>query len=326
MQAVPAGWRDPHATAYRLITSQHVKDLRIIIYGAIALVLIACGIALKQGGFWTFVAPVLAVFGAVVAWAYQAGSARLGVVDLFACEISTLCRVAAVVGAAQKLIENFNQGPNPSEPHIPGASHFTSQENYFPVFENNSRDLQTLEANVVINITAFYTYMKATRDSLRKLAETRPVPADLDSAQKQVPAEGVWHKEARNAVYLFFLGFESARRAISDLVEFEPEKAERTIVVLLSELAAYRFLRNQFRDENEVFHQRITLRLPEYGKLVSVLRSSVEAGLAFGKASTEAASWDEAGVLLPALNESFERAVRDLPDGGAEVARVGAGL
>ena len=40
--------------------------------------------------------PVVGVVGAVIAWAYQSGSARLGVIDLFACEISTLCRVATV--------------------------------------------------------------------------------------------------------------------------------------------------------------------------------------------------------------------------------------
>jgi hypothetical protein len=52
---------------------------------------------------------------------------------------------------------------------------------------------------------------------------------------------GCWHQAARNVVYMLFLGLESARRAIADLVEFEPERAERTIVILISELEAYRF-------------------------------------------------------------------------------------
>ena len=47
-----------------------------------------------------FFVPVVGVVGAVIAWAYQSGSARLGVIDLFACEISTLCRVATVVDTA----------------------------------------------------------------------------------------------------------------------------------------------------------------------------------------------------------------------------------
>jgi hypothetical protein len=328
-------WWDPHATFYRLMHSQHVRDLRVIVYGAFGLLVILPGIAIatapKHLGFWgfiepeNFIGPELAVFGLVVAWAYQVGSARLGVVDLFACEISTLCRVAAVVGAAQKLIENFSQGPPSSESHLPAASNFTSQENYFPVFESNARDLQALDANVVINITAFYTYMKATRDSLRKLAETKPDSADLDSTSNGVQAAGPWHKEARNAVYLLFLGLESGRHAISALVEFEPEKTEHTMVVLLSELDAYKFLRYQFQDAKDIFHKRIKLRIPVFRKLMRDLRRSIKAGRESGKESTGAASWEQARVLLPALRKSFNSAIRDLPDGGAKVARAGAG-
>jgi len=68
----------------------------------------------------------------------------------------------------------------------------------------------------------------------------------------------------RNLVYLLFLGLESARHAITGLVEFEPEKVERTIVVLISELEAYRFLCGQFTDEQDVRHQRPILRASDY--------------------------------------------------------------
>ena len=59
----------------------------------------------------------------------------------------------------------------------PPSDKFVSQEEYFPVFDNNCRDLQLLEASVVNNITEFYTYMKAMRDSLRKLSEMPTQPA-----------------------------------------------------------------------------------------------------------------------------------------------------
>ena len=54
------------------------------------------------------------------------------------------------------------------------GARFTSQESYFPVFDSSVKDLQALEADVVDNVTAFYTYMKVMRDSLRKLAEIHP--------------------------------------------------------------------------------------------------------------------------------------------------------
>jgi hypothetical protein len=342
---------DPAATGDRLFSSQHVKDLQLIIavaFGAVLLILVF-GFPLSvenevvsqwstvrasktdwiflhlllaaSGNFLTFFAPVLAVFGAVLAWAYQVGSARLGVVDLFACEISTLCRVATIVDTVRRCVDRFDQG-SPAEPADRGGPHvsarqFTSQENYFPVFESNTRDLQTLEARVVINITAFYTFMKAVRDSMRTLAEIKTQPAELES-QSNKAAAGSWHEAARNVVYMLFLSLESARHTIADLVEFEPEKAERTIVILISELEAFRFLSSQFTDEQDVHHQRIMLRDPDYRYLVPQLCCSVEAGR--GKEKTiEAGSeshehrqvslWEPAWRLVPELKRRYEAAM-----------------
>ena len=232
------------------------------------------------GKFFVFFVPVLGVLGAVIAWAYQSGSTRLGVIDLFACEISTLCRVATVVDTARRYAGKFDRPP--SEPadadssHSPPPHHFTSQENYFPVFESNTRDLQALEARVVVNITEFYTYMKAFRDYLRTLAEITPQP-ELDSS----PSESLlllhsWHEAVVNVVFMLFLSLESARHAIADLVEFQPEKAERTIVILISELEAYRFLRSQFTNEQDVRYQRLNLRESNYQGLVPKLIKWVE--------------------------------------------------
>ncbi len=182
----------------------------------------------------------------MLAWTYQTGSARLGVVDLFACEIATLCRVAAVVDMVPRYIALFYAGPAaPEQPQaIDGdmpadGARFTSQESYFPVFDSSVKDLQALEADVVDNVTAFYTYMKVMRDSLRKLAEIHP-----STGSPAVSTGGI--ARSATSIYMQFLGLESARKAINDLVEFEPTRAENTFTILLSELVAYAFLREQF--------------------------------------------------------------------------------
>lgn len=328
----------PHATVDRLFDSQHVRDLRLIVAAAFCSVLgvflvliIGFRLTLRDadlnqhwytlaGNFLAVFAPVLAVFGGLLTWAYQVGSARLGVVDLFACEISTLCRVAVVVNLSRRCIDRFTQGPpsgaaDASGSHSPPARQFSSLENYFPVFDSNLRDLQTLEAKVVINITEFYTFMKALRDSLRALADIRPDLADLNSPPDKAPAPGAWHEGARNVVYMVFLAMESARHAITDLVEFEPEQAGRTIVVLLSELEAFAFLRSQFKDKNNVFHRRIMLRAPEYAKLVPELRDCVNY-----RASEEAKTdpqkpglWEPARLLLEELDERLRAALLSPP-------------
>jgi len=283
---------DAAATLDRLFYSRHVDDLRLIVvaclYGVAVVLVIALAVLFATtwvDGWkdvkdsvngWTvvrtllnsltslmpFLTAVLAALGGVLAWAYQAGSARLGVVDLFACEISTLCRVATVLETVQALVRRYEAGAGPAAGGAsagnPAAARFTSQESYFPVFDICARDLQALEARVVINITAFYTYMKAVRDAMRALCELPAPPAPGPGAPPG-PASA-WHDGLRNAVYMLYLSLESARKAIEDLVEFEPEVAERTIVILLSELEAYGFLRRRFDDPADVRHQRIALR------------------------------------------------------------------
>jgi hypothetical protein len=127
-----------------------------------------------------------------------------------------------------------------------------------------------LEADVVTNVTAFYTYMKVMRDGLRKLKEMH---------QPSVGATGdddEWHRALCNVIYMQFLGFESGRKAIGDLVEFEPTQAEDICTILLSELIAYWFLRGQF--SGDLRHRRLRAREAEYRRVIPVLWRTVEAG------------------------------------------------
>ena len=291
----------------RLFESQHVADLRLI--AAIAFILLcwagifsalfavdnafikshgtiedaarALGLISKLSqDFFKVFAPVLVVFGGIMAWAYQVGSARLGVVDLFACEIDTLCRMTTVGGMVGRQVALFKSGPPLKSAGRGGSilqvSQFVSQENYFPVFDNNSRDLQALEAGVVINITAFYTYMKAVRDCLRKLADVRPMAFESRQPADEAAVTGPWHESLRSLLYMLYLALESGRKAIEDLVEYQPEQTERMMVVLISELEAYGFLRSQYDNREEMRHQRLELRYEEYRVLVPRLSALVE--------------------------------------------------
>lgn len=338
---------EPAATIDRLFVSQHVTDLRLIVAFALIAVGLVFGIGVPLslanvwiahpdwkslpivfsalGSFLAFFTPVLAVFGAVLTWAYQAGSTRLGTVDLYACEIDTLCRVATVVDSVRRWIEIFQHGlsggDGAGKSELP-ARHFTSQENYFPVFESNTRDLQALEARVVINITAFYTFMKAVRDSMRTLMDMPPSPTHPgprpDNASTCTPRQ----EAARNVIYMMFLGLESARKAIADLVEFEPEKAERTIVILISELEAYGFLCDQYVDEEDMRHKRLVLRDSIYRDVVPTLCRDVQAGRASKDESHEAWRWEPALRLLPELSRRYDAVIRKSwqPRGSAATA------
>ena len=43
-----------------------------------------------------YAGPAITICGAIVAWAYVSASKQLGIIDLFACEIKTLCRVGTI--------------------------------------------------------------------------------------------------------------------------------------------------------------------------------------------------------------------------------------
>jgi hypothetical protein len=245
------------STLFRFGRSKHVVDLKLIFLLALFVlavhVIVACFLLDYKGGkIDTYLGPAVPIYGAIVAWAYLSAAKRLGVVDLFACEIRTLCRVGTAfdvgrlyVKKYQDLIEKSKgdgaetQAMNkPVVPKPPADSNaFSSNEEYFPVFTNNSGDLEALEALVVAHITEFYTYMKAARDLLRALAAVDSVPETK--------------KIFENLIYVLFLGYESGRNAVKDLVEFEPTRAENIMIILLTELVCYSFLCTHFKDSKE---------------------------------------------------------------------------
>ncbi len=248
-----------------------------------------------------FVGAICILGGGVLAWTYQTGSARLGVVDLFACEIATLCRVGAVVDMVPRYVELFEAGPHAVRPHVvdgdapTDGSRFSSQESYFPVFDASVKDLQALEADVVKHVTAFYTYMKVMRDTLRKLADIKPL-TDGDHHDD-------WHRAICSVIYMQFLGFESARKAIKDLVEFEPTQAEDMITVLLSELPAYGFLREQF--QGDLRQRRLQARDQDYRREVPALYRLAMAGTG--------SQWDAAKDLAAEMMKRFDLVLVDTP-------------
>jgi len=325
---------DVHSTFDRLLRSRHVRDLQMVAGAVFSFVLVisfmGAWLAIPRGydfyvqaintsnasdrPLWsamravhpvvTFIAPAFAVFGVVLAWAYRSGSTRLGIVDLFACEIGTLCRVTTLLDAVRQRILRFGEHsaaePAADKPHSPAEQQFSSQEHYFPVFENCAKDLQALEAKVVANITAFYTYMKAVRDSGRSLAALN---GHADQGTRQAGAEASRHDRELNLIYLMFLALESGRMSLNQLVEYEPDHAERVIVVLISELEAYGYLRHEVQ-ESDFRRERLELRLAGYQHETPKLwRNVVDE-----RSRRDGWLWEPAALLLPTLEARYEAA------------------
>jgi hypothetical protein len=257
------------STFNRLLRSRHVADLRVIF-----LVAFFVGVAIVAEGVWavvkgrsdalTYILAVMAASGTVMAWAYQTGGMRLGIVDIFACEIATLCRVGTIVDLVPRLVATFDAlddgaAPVADKPAPEVIIHdFDPHESYEPVFDSNARDLQVLDALVVTNVTQFYTYQKAMRDYWRQFSQAKT----LDQRQTVLTS----------VLYMHFLALESARFAIAELIEYEPNEADTTLVILLSELPAFAFLLKRFQpkpgQQGDLRYRRLHLRIEAYKKAI----------------------------------------------------------
>jgi hypothetical protein len=200
----------------------------------------------------------------------------------------------------------------------PHAVQFSSAENYFPVFESNSRDLQSLEARVVINITSFYTFMKTVRDLMRSAAALKADPVVIGVSQADQLHADTWHNAMRDVIYMLFLALEAGRSTVIDLVEFEPEQAERTIIVLISELKAYLFLLQKFVPSEDMRARRLLLRWEKYRKVFCDLGCKIKKGVEDAKAAhveTAGMRRSEIEISLAALTlEIWQGAEKLWPD------------
>jgi hypothetical protein len=106
------------------------------------------------------------------------------------------------------------------------------------------------------------------RDALRNLAT-------VDESTATGGAHDSWHEALASVLYMQFLALESARKAVRDLIEFEPNEAENTITILVSELTAFGFLLEHFGRQDrgatagDFRHARLALRKDEYKRTVA---------------------------------------------------------
>ena len=183
-----------------------------------------------------------------------------------------------------------------------------SEERYFPIFDNNSSDLESLEALVVGNITEYYTYMKSARDLQRILASINASQAAKSSAGAPHDAakDAAGHEAVADIIYVVFLGYESARKAIADLIEFQPTRDENIIVILLTELVCFSFLCEYLREDNLRF-ARLQLRETGYEEVFQELIKSVDA-----PHEENVEFWRPVQRMIPELQDRYKAAMDTL--------------
>jgi hypothetical protein len=247
---------EPKALKYhinRFCTSPHCRDLLVIAIvagGFSVLALGACFVAAIKTPE-ALIAVIGIALGAV-GWAYQAANTRFGVVDIFAAEIATLCRVSAVSEFIPNSIRRYCSGDD--FPKIDAMS------DYIVIFNNHAKDLEILDGDVVRYVTQFYVYTKALTDVV---ARGSPAKGPEDNPG------------AVNIIYNAFLAFESGRQALTVLMDDPEERTEYVLTAMISEVPAYLFLLSEIRDPEDLLFHRLRNRLRHYQTLISQIESDM---------------------------------------------------
>jgi hypothetical protein len=246
---------DPKRLKYhfnRFRSSPHSQDLLFIAIASAGFGVLTLVVGIIFAQFPELFVAVLGFALGVVGWAYQAANTRFGVVDLFAAEMATLCRVSAVSEFIPNSIRRYYAGDD--FPKIESLS------DYIVIFNNHARDLEILDGDVVRYVTQFYVYTKAL----------------VDSTARGSPARGPRNNPgALNIVYNAFLAFESARQALTVLIDSSTERTEYVLTAMLSEVPAYLLLLSEIRDHEDLRFQRLNGRLRQYQVLISQIESDM---------------------------------------------------
>ena len=279
--------RGPAITFARLCTSRHLHDLQFIAVFVVIIALISLVVAIvtfKTADLEvhsTLAGALAAIAAAVLNWIYQAGSRRMGAVDLFACEISVICRVCLVVDFAQSSVTRAPRAAPGAPADHAAPRNFSSEEHYTPVYDGQLSELEPLDVNVVTYVTEFYTYRKTMMDYLRA------IPAAGDPRERD--------RLTNEMIYMQYLMYESGRLAIRELIEFEPNRAESLVNILCSELVLYGFLQERYQDDFR--GRRLALRREQYERLVPRLDEEI--------AASRHPSWERARTTAPEMMRRY---------------------
>jgi hypothetical protein len=116
-----------------------------------------------------FGAAIFGGFIGVISRLIENAQKRLGTVDLFTSEILSIGQVftsSNIVGAFVQLYDRLARAQPEQDTVGPGGfADVARKESYSSVFDKNNSDLGHLSSDVVSNITAFYTFFKASRDA-----------------------------------------------------------------------------------------------------------------------------------------------------------------
>ena len=211
------------------IVSYHNADLAVVaaayLLALVAAIVIVLSVEPKTSIATTGLQIILgtAVFGSfieLIRRTYDAAIRRMATVDLFASELLSIFRVFAaanIIGDFALLYDGLGLKPIRKgqlitaiamNPVPKGFADVARSENYFNIFENNSAELGALDPAAVYDVTAFYTFLRASRDATGAIRLWKEEGYEIASKREDIVS----------IVYLCFLMTMHGQRALHRLV------------------------------------------------------------------------------------------------------------
>lgn len=131
--------------------------------------------------------------------------ARLGTAHLFLSEIASICRAIHSLGIVSSLVDF-----SPARYGDYSGQGDRRKENYIEVFCHNTTRLADLPTDTVRNVTAFYTFLKTSRDAA----------LIMDSWSPEMPHEKMF-EDVRRVMAQMHLCFDAGLRAVLELADDE---------------------------------------------------------------------------------------------------------
>lgn len=170
------------------------------------------------GGALGFIGLFAAVSNVILGRILENSNRRLGAVDLFISEISSICSVII----AMRLLPYFQELasiPDADLDRLDAEDVFYSpSENYLQIFEKHYAELGSFSDPVPIRrVTAFYSYLRGSRDAFRAMQLWRRGPKKKGAAPP-TPVD-IKRKQATQIWLLLHLCLARGAEALAELAE-----------------------------------------------------------------------------------------------------------
>lgn len=205
--------------------------------------------------FSVIVSPLL--FVASLQFLYTIGAKRRGAVAITLSEIICIARIFAVANIVGDFIQMYSQGKFWRKFYQSGFAGEARKESYLTVFDKNIESFGSLNSVLLDQVTAFYSFLKASRDATGALSKWDNINY---SEEKKL-------SDIIDIIYFCFLSLSSGHVAIKELFEKNDERIMSVEDVLTGlELQCFLFLLLEM-DDGDYRYSKLKSRYMDYDDL-----------------------------------------------------------